>query len=558
MRKGLWYILVLVVLAGCTSREIDRRLAQVNDLANNNLADSAMLLLGEIDKFSLNEYNSRYHDLMTIKTRDKAYLDIKSDTLITEIIRYFEDNGTDDVKGEAYYYGGRVYREIGDAPQALDYFQKALDVLDDTHTRLKGKISSQMGQIFMSLCMYEQARPKFINSIKFFELDSDTAYMICDLRNLGEIYHSLGENDSAMACYNRALDIVSQFEPGSKKEIDVRDNICDYYISERAFDKAIKEYRTMEALYQGDVMPDYLLMTGMNICIIEKDYDKLEKLAHQLLQSSSIYSKKYAYETLAQFSKFKQDTKATFDYVMKFKECFDSIDDSASREAIIHQNSFYNYSLREKENQNLREYKAYTRYLYVFSFSTVVIIILGLFNFIAYKKQTKLTIYLREEKIKQIEQKLKELEKLQSSEKEKATVVGDNIKADFLKLIEINTQYKCTLPEGIVSSSIYNQFKASAKSNVVRIDDEDWCNLEKLVLSYYPKFKATLVMLFSSINDYEFQICLLTKCQFSNKDISTLTYHSASSVTNTRSRLFEKIFSKKGSASDMDRLIALL
>ena len=51
---------------------------------------------------------------------------------------------------------------------------------------------------------------------------------------------------------------------------------------------------------------------------------------------------------------------------------------------------------------------------------------------------------------------------------------------------------------------------------------------------------------------------MLIKCGFSNKKISELTYHSTSSVTLSRIRLFEKIFEQKGSASDMDAVIRLL
>ena len=41
-------------------------------------------------------------------------------------------------------------------------------------------------------------------------------------------------------------------------------------------------------------------------------------------------------------------------------------------------------------------------------------------------------------------------------------------------------------------------------------------------------------------------------------DIAQLTAHSKQSVTNTRSRLFEKTFGRKGTPADWDRLVSSL
>ena len=156
-----------MLLAGC-SRSVDSRLVRVSQLADCNATDSALAALADVCRDSLNEHNRYYYDLMSIKARDKAYLDITTDTTITDIIAYFERRGSENELGEAYYYGGRVSREQGDAPQALDYYQKALDVLTSPeHMYRKGKIASQMGQIFLELYMFEQAKPKFQEAIAY-------------------------------------------------------------------------------------------------------------------------------------------------------------------------------------------------------------------------------------------------------------------------------------------------------------------------------------------------------------------------------------------------------
>ena len=173
MTRILVIILSVIALAAC-SRSLDDRLVRVNRLANENLADSAMQALDSIDRASLDEYNRHYYDLMTVKTRDKADFQFDSDSLVLSAMEYFKKNGTDTVRAEAFYYAGRVARMLGDSPQALDYMQNALNCLDDSHTRLKGKISSQMGQIFQQLYMFEQAKPRFIEAIHFQKLCNDS------------------------------------------------------------------------------------------------------------------------------------------------------------------------------------------------------------------------------------------------------------------------------------------------------------------------------------------------------------------------------------------------
>ena len=194
----------VMLLAGC-SRSVDSRLVRVSQLADCNATDSALAVLADVCRDSLNEHNRYYYDLMSIKARDKAYLDITTDTTITDIIAYFERRGSENELGEAYYYGGRVSREQGDAPQALDYYQKALDVLTSPeHMYRKGKIASQMGQIFLELYMFEQAKPKFqeaiayqtacADSVGLMYNYSDLAYTCRNINKFEKIYSFMSSN----------------------------------------------------------------------------------------------------------------------------------------------------------------------------------------------------------------------------------------------------------------------------------------------------------------------------------------------------------------------------
>ena len=91
----LWIIGIMLLLVGC-SRSVDGRLVCVNRLCDSNDADSAIAVLKDVCRDSLSEHSRYYYDLMSIKARDKAYQDITGDTIITDIISYFERNGSEE------------------------------------------------------------------------------------------------------------------------------------------------------------------------------------------------------------------------------------------------------------------------------------------------------------------------------------------------------------------------------------------------------------------------------------------------------------------------------
>ncbi len=89
------------------------------------------------------------------------------------------------------------------------------------------------------------------------------------------------------------------------------------------------------------------------------------------------------------------------------------------------------------------------------------------------------------------------------------------------------------------------------------MSEEHWQQLAALVDSIYTGFTENLFSLYKlSPNDYH--VCLLIKIRQQPKDIALLTAHSKESVATTRSRLYQKIFGKKGSSKDWDAFILSL
>lgn len=108
----------------------------------------------------------------------------------------------------------------------------------------------------------------------------------------------------------------------------------------------------------------------------------------------------------------------------------------------------------------------------------------------------------------------------------------------------------------IFKSDIYIKMKrlmAEGRS----LNEMEWQQLVETVDGVYTGFTEKLYSLYK-MSEQDYHVCLLIKVHVSPKDIATLTAHSKESVATTRSRLYQKIFGRKGSSRDWDEFILSL
>ena len=540
----------------CTDTTIDSRLGYANDLATRGNLDSARIVMTQIELSGLNEYNRHFHDLITIKLHDKSYQDITADTIIHEIIGFFEHNGEKDVLGEAYYYGGRVCRERGDAPQALDYFQKAFDTADENNLTLKGKASSQMGQLLFGCYLYDQAKHHFQKAIHYSSLRGDSINMMYNLRELGDIYKRLNLPDSAEIFYQKGIQIAHKVCPLTRNELELRAAFIDFFIHIKDYNYAQTEYEYIKQCLNDENSSEYILQTLANICIINKEYNEVETYAHKLELSESVYTRRFAYAILKELAKYRYQPNKLYEYTKKYDESQDDINLNASRDAVIHQNSLYNYSLRETENLQLK-HNQHQLYLIILIITVLLLFVICI---------TLLSI-LHNRKLKsKISLQLAQLEKLKpTTEIQHEIIISENLSVEQLKesmkikFHDMTARLKPEeLPETILLSQVYQKFYDyvhNTTDTLTSITENDWDAIDILINSVYSGFRTNLLKSYPQLSKQEYRICLLIKCRFRNSEIGKLTHKDKSSIVHARKRLFKKYFFYNGAASDFDSFI---
>ncbi|MDE6633579.1 MAG: hypothetical protein K2K23_11320, partial [Muribaculaceae bacterium] len=115
----------MLVFSGCKGKPEDQRLLEIAEKVSDSPKEM-LERLDSIDVSSMKESDRYFHALLSIKAKDKAYIQHTSDSVILKVIDYYSGHKGSGLYPEALYYGGRVYSDIGDAPTALRYFQDAL------------------------------------------------------------------------------------------------------------------------------------------------------------------------------------------------------------------------------------------------------------------------------------------------------------------------------------------------------------------------------------------------------------------------------------------------
>jgi uncharacterized membrane-anchored protein YhcB (DUF1043 family) len=86
------------------------------------------------------------------------------------------------------------------------------------------------------------------------------------------------------------------------------------------------------------------------------------------------------------------------------------------------------------------------------------------------------------------------------------------------------------------------------------LKDDDWNNIESQIRKIYPGFSSQLRNL-HAMSELEYQVCQLIKLRVAPSDMAVVLARDASTISTVRSRLYKKVFGRKGGAREWDDFI---
>lgn len=570
----LFPILLLMCICACTNKPYPQSLRVADSLIHNN-PDSAVILLEELKRSMAFEPQATqmYYQLLTIKAKDKAYITHTSDSLIKTVVKYYEERKDRERLPETYYYAGRVYRDLGDAPQALEYLQKAIESTKDcTDYRLISRIYSQTGTLYLYQDTYDQALEVFRKAYQYCLSDKDSIGMVYSLRDIGRTFTTLNCADSALYYYKGALNYAEQIHNNHLAGV-VQAELSGLYIQLEMYPEAFTAIQCSNKYIKGhNIAPFYAILA---------DYyyytNQLDSATFYYTQTASfddLYQKQGSYKGLGNIARKKGQYKEAMEYFDKYLIYTDSIKDITNTETIRKMQSLYNYQLKEKKNYELKQENERQELWLTILISAIMLSIALIVLHQQYTKRKKQRIQekqrlLNEYKEKQYRESLQYIEynKKQICQLEESLKQAENEKNE-LKLNLINAQkellehtnkqiearrktLKISETE-LKESDIYKKFHLANGNS--KLKEEDWNTLSEMIDKIYSRFTARLYAL-HPFNEKEIRICLLIKINLKPSQIAPLIPCAKQTLTSIRKKMYEKAHNQKGSPELWDEFI---
>ena len=574
-------VVCIAVVAGCADNlrlrdDIDRagRLADTRPDSAIALLDSLSSAINQADRATRMRY-----DLMLIKSRDKAYIEHRNDSMIAPVVEYFTDHTDPDLTPLALYYAGRVYSDLGDAPRALDYYQKAVNAIGDDTIKRYGlyKIChSQIAELFMHQHLFNYA----LNSaIKAVDLSSPET-LHWDYEMIACIYYEIGTIDSSLTYYKRAYDSALKNNPAGISR--VKQQMASFFYHCGEYSKADSILSTLMTNYPADLKNQVYSTKASNTIKIE-GYEAAFPYLKWLADSGNIYGQTYGNGELANYYSYiaeKYDAAEKYDsaamHLRSYIKLQDSINKITQIEAVEKVKGMYDYSIREKDNKILRTENRLRRELNVaLAFILAAVVFIGWILFrdsnrkrmvLRYKnialksilddtrKSTKEYQQEMQDKVDSLTKQLDVIDSVKATATELAIKKSEILLSDSILTVEERAQQYIRLLEKPVISYLKNGLTKGESLNTTKALVE----LEKCVNDIYPEFKHKLISI-CGVNITEYNVSLLLKSGFSPSEISKLLSKSNETISSIRRRLMKKVFNQKNASPKLwDEFISSL
>ena len=155
-------ILSLILSCSYNDKQVDLAITKAEELLDVS-PDSSLAILDKVDTLKTKWHTSQQmrYELVRAQAQNKAYINFSTDSILKEVVDYYDTHGTANERMTARYMLGCAYRDMEDAPAALKYFNLATDIAEQDRSNCNPttlmKIHSQMGGLYQNVGAYDMA-----------------------------------------------------------------------------------------------------------------------------------------------------------------------------------------------------------------------------------------------------------------------------------------------------------------------------------------------------------------------------------------------------------------
>ena len=575
-------------MMGCTDGRYDAVLSQIDTLMEAH-PDSALLRLDSIRslKESWPKRLRMRYDLLEAKAQNKAFVDFTSDSIAKEFTRYYDSHGTANERLTAHYLLGCVYRDLGEAPHAVDCYLDAISQADTTSKDCDFYTLScayaQMAYIYYkqllltnsieankkaSIYAFRSNQPKFaitnlvgMASSYILLNKRDSAELILKKANglylrYGLLQNALQSSNSLLYLYvdnpsklKEAKELIDKYEELSThfdRSLELRGDKRQFYYYKGKYFEENNQLDSAEYYYRKVYRP--------NMSFVDMD-----PMYRGLL---SVFTKRHQSDSIAKYSQLL---------------CLanDSSIAKKDQDLTAQMAASYNYNRYQKEALENEKIAHHTQIILISILVGVAIVALFLYTIWRnhLKKQERLraeytkaaeeyeknmrTMHLLDSAYQEVINAMKkELSKTKSEnqsrleaitskyEKSKSELEEENRKlVDSIKRLEkqetISDYLKKT--NELMDSEIVKHIKELEQKPLSTLTKDDWNMLNAEIATYFPSIIHDLNSL-PKITDQKIRVCLLVILKIQDSCIANWLDLKANRISNIKSELNQELF----------------
>ncbi len=153
--------------------------------------------------------------LEELERQNREYEDFTTDSLAKELVHYFDRHGTANERLRAHYILGCVYRDLGEAPRAVDAYLDAASQADTTAAdcdfRTLGCVYAQMGAVLHRQLLLSNEIEARRKSYHYAMMAADTLGSLSEMSHIVSAYILLNKQDSAENLLKETLRLYDEY-----------------------------------------------------------------------------------------------------------------------------------------------------------------------------------------------------------------------------------------------------------------------------------------------------------------------------------------------------------
>ena len=498
---------------------------------------------------------------------NRAYIPMTGglDSLLSEAASYYDRHGSPNEQLRAHYLLGCAYRDMGDAPQALQCYQDAVDRADtlasdcDYHRLMAvygqmedlfhlqylpedelkaqeeyGKLAIKTNDTLLYLYNLEaKAKPLF--------LLGDTIRMVEAMNEARIQYEKYGYPQNALRAIGPMIHILIQRGQLS----DARHLMNAYELESGLFENGrISKGREIYYDFKGN----YYLKTGQ-VDSAEFYFRRLQSCGYNVDASRGLL---FVYRQ-------RHDADSVYKYSLLYEKALDEQSNSRRTEVIHQMNSLYNYQQQQKKANEktllLAQAKAERNGYGLLFFIVLAILVCVLYTLhvLKSKKEKMLQDYL--DNLAALKKTQSELEALRQHEHEYEEIIAE--KKSQIALLYKKLNKRPSSEALLKETSVYKRIHFLANAGKAP-SQKEWDDICSVVKEFLPGFHDFMSAHEHDLNTNEYRTCLLTRFHVKPKPIGFMLGVTTGYISRIRGNLVEKLFKVKGKSSSFDKYITAI